>query len=346
METYTQYFPEPSDELPSLEKDFGYQDFEESAFKILIHYNKFAPRIHLSDEIFEEIEKYDRTFRTNFSNKIREGSAGYPRVIKVPYLKKYRNLKEHEREELITEVSHNLFGLSFIHSIYYGNSGVREYLKEFSKLRENFSLIALAVKIALIYSKIIDNREKIFLIFQKRDEKINSMYQGAWDVSAGGYISEAAHTIEVQDQNTGNTVKWISPWKASLNELEEELNINGSRLPDREHYFFFGYLRNKLNGSIDIVGVADARNSEEISLENIKEGLKERERRGSVLDVDECEMEPGKIADFIIDKHYWNPKAIILVMLLLEFIGYDRNDIIKIFKNNRVFERVEYRPFL
>lgn len=123
----------------------------------------------------------------------------------------------------------------------------------------------------------------------------------AWDVGAAGYIDQEDHIdLEYPER--------ISPWRASAAEIEQELNIKEWDLQNREHYQFFGVGRNEPTGQLDILGVCQLAN----------EPHPGRAKKPRVLCYDRCLLTPESVANFVLEKKYWVPTALLTLVLVLQ----------------------------
>jgi hypothetical protein len=181
-------------------------------------------------------------------------------------------------------------------------------------------LNSVAVRVAYTYAE--NGRQHC--VFQQRKAAANATYADAWDIGAAGYIDPRKHT------DLGK----ISPWLASAKELAEELNIPLEFLPNREHYQFYGVVKNCLSGQVDLLG--ECRGNYVPRLE--KPGPK-------VSQLQSCILEPEAIAHFLKARPWWVPTAIVNVILVLEAAGFERSVIEREFRKAGLARILYLKPF-
>lgn len=315
-DTKTQVFPATAS---SHEK---FYDNVESPHQIIISIRD-AP-ISISNKLIQNVKKFDEERKTRYSEKLKKGSEGYPRLINFDLKRGTGNVKKIFQ----LEVAPSKYGLSYLAEVTESNKKIN--LKEIVQLKKNHSLNSLAVRIGLVHKK----KGKNYLIFHQRMPKENATYEEAWDVSAAGYINPSFHSED------GKT---ISPWLASKVELSEELTIPEELLPFRENYGYFGLIRNKFTGQLDIFGVATESGS--YNIEDLNKNLLEKEEKRRVKKIKECLLNPDSIAKFISDAEYWVPTAVVTAVFILGAFGYTMKSIEKSFEKENVFKRIKIEPF-
>jgi hypothetical protein len=139
---------------------------------------------------------------------------------------------------------------------------------------------------------------------------LNGTYKEAWDVGAAGYIDRSRH------KDPEHPDRIVSPWGACIDEIERELNIPREDLLYRDHYSFFGigmnwYLKSPTMQT-DLLGVCHC---------EIAPDPGRAVRSDRVLHFDRCVLEPFAIANFIEEKHYWVPTAVVTLVLALHSSG-------------------------
>lgn len=317
-DSHTQVFPKGE------YSNVDFYDNIESSNQITILVRDYP--VDISNKLIKEVEKFDILRKTSFSVKLKEGSEGYPRLIDFDVIKG----TGHVEKIFQLKVAPSKYGLAYLAEVTESNKSVK--LSEIDRLKREHSLNSLAVRIGLVHT----NNKNNYLIFHQRMPKENATYQGAWDVSAAGYINPSFHS-----EDGGKT---ISPWLASRAELSEELTIREELLPFRENYKYFGLIRNAFTGQLDIFGVATANMFYEIK--EINRNLLNMGEKRRVKLVKNCILDPISIAKFIRKAEYWVPTAIVTVVFILHSLGYTMKSIEKSFAKEKVLDNVKIAPFL
>jgi hypothetical protein len=239
--------------------------------------------------------------------RLKEGSNDYPRLVDIP---------ARVESGLQITVAMSQYRLTLLAENQ--NSG-RLDLPALSNVMKSHNLNSLAVRVGVTYT---DRRGRRRLLFHQRKARSNATYNAAWDVSAAGYVNARSHTDAAQ----------LSPWKACSAEILEELGIELEHLPYREEYRFFGVIRNTFTGQLDILATVDL------------SGLPRVAPTAKVEAVQDCELDPAAIAEFIAARKWWVPTAVVCAILILE-TSHSRTDIGEFFSRAGVFERITLKPF-
>ena len=107
----------------------------------------------------------------------------------------------------------------------------------------------------------------------------------------------------------------------------------------KKYYFLYLY-RNTDSGNADIAGIAMSPFSYD------EEDLNERihEKFSKVSKVAICAVSPDAIAKFIVDKHYWSPTAVLVLLSTLGFCGFNALEIERAFTEHEVYKRITFKP--
>ncbi len=298
-----------------------YRDYGEGN-RIELRINDGFPSLpEFPQSVTEKLEEYDCTHNTHFADELNSGMAGYGRIVSLPRV--FRN-SQTDRKEMIIELGDSCFGYHYIRVL-------THYLKdldipEFASLAKKCTMLSLGVKVALVFKK----SEKNFVLLQRRGQK-NFVRPGAWDLSAAGYLDPQVHS-----EDNGKT---ISLWKAASMELKEELCLRKGQVPYREKYYFLYLFRNTNSGLANVAGIVTSPFQYDVNDLNNRV----KEKFSKVSEVAACEINPKSIAEFIIEKHYWSPTAILVLLSTLGFFGFRASDIEREFIENEVYERVTFK---
>lgn len=197
------------------------------------------------------------------------------------------------------------------------------------KVRDRCSLTSLGVRVS--YTFPMDRQWRV--AFHRRGVN-NEDYAGAWDIGAAGYLDPVRHRpLQGLDPGTG------SPYQAARNELAEELGLSMLSLPHPDNVSFFGIVRNTLQGTISLTG--------ECRDESRKKPPPGPESQSKVAEVASCNLDPESVGEFIVEKRYWTPEAIVTAVLTLEAHGFPRPAIEQAFKDAGMTNgRVRLSPFV
>lgn len=235
--------------------------------------------------------------------RLSEGSNGYPRVVALPTVETAHGIPGRPRM-LVVHLGPSRYGVALVEE-------KRLNLPTANLLRSQHVLNSLAVRIAYVYK----NADGTYWVeCHRRKGGPNATYKGSWDVGAAGYIDPSRHTDPL-DENR------ISPWQAAASEIAEELAISAECLPHRDHYFFFGVGRNDPTGQLDLLGYCLAAEPPDVN----------RSPTARVQMYDRCRLEPGAVAQFVAQKRWWVPTAVLTLVLTLEAFGYPNDFIDKAF---------------
>ena len=244
-----------------------------------------------SNERFSQnqIEHFTEAFR----RLTKEGSNAYPRIVAPPTIITEKNLDKASLQILIAP---SRYGIALIEE--------RDFkLPTANDLRISHVLNSLAVRVAVVF----EDEGQLWTEFHQRRSDPNATYKGAWDVGAAGYLDPIDH---IDPENPSK----ISPFRACASEIEQELNIPQWNLQNREHYYFFGVGRNDPTGQIDILSLCYLASAPDPN----------REVTPRVSNYARCLLTPETVADFVLEKQYWVPTALLTLVLILEWYGFDR----------------------
>ena len=235
-----------------------------------------------------------------------EGNTAYPRVIALPEL-----IATERGEVLSIFIGPNQFGVALV-------AERRIPLPTVVELRTHFVLNSLAVRVAVVY----EENAEVFIEFHQRKAGRNATWPHAWDVGAAGYIDPAPWPHGHRDPEDHSR---ISPWRACAAEITEELNVPSWQLPNRERYHFYGLARNDLTGQLDILGtciLSQAPNPDRVPSDKVS-------RYGR------CKLTPEDVARFVATQRRWVPTAILTLVLVLEYFGFSRAQIVEAFEEHK-----------
>ncbi len=298
FDTKCQVFPETAFKNPNqhIYTDFGV----ESNNKLIFHMLEDTATLEASKDFFTTLEKiltenkeyieYEKFVSAN--QNVRDGNNQYPRLIHKP-------IEINGSLHLI--LGKNNFFITDLSSRIPAFPNLRSFMQE-------HIVNSLAVRVCLVFQ---ESNQKI-IAFQKRGES-NSTYSEAWDVAAAGYIDPIKHIH--------NEYKKLSAYVTARNELVEEQNIEFLDLPNQERFSFFGICRMELTNSFDIIALCET--DQDIG--------RHRSPRESVKKVSEfgyCALNPKDVADFIAEKKYWIPGAIISLYMTLRYFGFSNENIL------------------
>ncbi len=174
----------------------------------------------------------------------------------------------------------------------------------------------------------------------------NFMYKRAWDLSAAGYL-EPQYISKSNDGNVCTRNKppalsenILSAWCHIRKEIEEEIGINERDLPYIEGYNFLCVIRNNLTKSLDLIGYVESPFN--YNIQKLNEIIRNR-GVSKVEKIESCELNPQALAEFIKAKKYWEPKAIVSLILILLKYEYDSTEIENAFGD--ILEDIVFDPF-
>jgi hypothetical protein len=181
---------------------------------------------------------------------------------------------------------------------------------------------SLAVRVAVTY----EEQRTHWVEFHQRS-KLNGTYREAWDVGAAGYIDRSSH------KDPEHPERIVSAWGACIDEIRKELNISESNLPYRDHYSFFAVGMNVPTGQTDLLGMCQC---------VVAPDPGRPVRSDRVSEFARCRLEPYALANFIEEKKYWVPTAVVTLVCALEAMGTERGTIEKAF--SRLAGKLNFDP--
>jgi nucleoside phosphorylase len=255
---------------------------------------------------------------SEFCDALARGSNPYPRLVAPP---RPCRLNTHSgiKSLLLLPISDS----------YYAFSLIREkqiQLASADTVQSSHNVNSLAVRVALTYER--DGQR--WIEFHQRSP-LNGTYKEAWDVGAAGYMDRSRH------KDPEHPERLVSPWGACIDEITRELNIPSEDLPYRDHYSFFGvgmnWCQSKPTMQTDLLGVCQC---------VIAPDPTRAVRSDRVLGFDRCVLEPFALANFVEEKHYWVPTAVLALVLTLHSAGAEWSTIKAAF--SRLAGKLKFDP--
>ncbi len=295
----------------------------------------YDDEIYLPDwvnSIFDRLNEYDIA-NMSTHNRINEGAQRYPRMVRMPAI--------NDKNILTIKLGYSLFNLGYIVQQAIYENRLEEIIPEIRALSQNYQPISFAIKVMLIY----EEKGKHYIVFQQRNNN-NFMYKRAWDLSAAGYL-EPQYISKSNDGNVCTRNKppalsenILSAWCHIRKEIEEEIGINERDLPYIEGYNFLCVIRNNLTKSLDLIGYVESPFN--YNIQKLNEIIRNR-GVSKVEKIESCELNPQALAEFIKAKKYWEPKAIVSLILILLKYEYDSTEIENAFGD--ILEDIVFDPF-
>ncbi len=330
-DTHCSIFPASVESIAELENNiYLFNDFNDYYTENKSHILKliYDDKIDLPDwvnSIFDQLRNVPGEMKV-----IEEGAQEYPRMIRMPEIK---------NDILTIKLAYSFFSLGYIVQRAFYDNTLEQKIPEIRALRQNYQTISFAIKVMLIYKK----KGKHYIVFQQRNNR-NFTYKWGWDVSAAGYlepwyVSKSSDKYICIRNNPQATIENIlSAWCNIKKEIEEEIGIKN--LPYIESYKFLCVVRNNLTKSLDLIGYVES--PFDYDIEELNNTIRNKYIT-KVAQIESCELNPKALAEFIKAKMYWEPKAIVTVILLLLKYGYSSKEIEDAFGN--ILENIVVDPF-